>query len=238
MLNTLLESRAARTRRTSGSLASLGVHGLIIGTLVVATAKGAMPVEDEPREVTVQMTELPKPAPMPPTPSSAATPVFSASPPALGAPALSVVIDIPTSIPPIDLSRPVTNAEDFATGRRGVSSAEGGVPGGTGTVPAAGYFFEGQVEKPAMSLPGQSGPAYPDALRSAGMEGQVLAQFVVDSSGRAQLTSFTALHSDHPLFTASVKSTLARLRFLPAEVGNRRVPQLVQQTFQFTLNRE
>ena len=75
-------------------------------------------------------------------------------------------------------------------------------------------------------------------LRRAGLEGQVLAQFVVDSTGRALLDSYTALHSDHPQFTSAVKTALARLRYLPAEVGGRRVPQLVQQTFQFTLNRE
>lgn len=235
-MNTLLESRAVRTRRTSGSVVSLGVHAAIIGALVAATANATAPLSDEPREVAVQMTRLPEPVATPPAPTTSA-PVYSAASPPLGAPALSMPIVIPDVLPSIDLARPVTNAEDFATGRRGVSAAEGGVAGGTGSVPASGYFFEGQVEKPAMSLPGQSGPAYPDALRSAGREGQVLAQFVVDSAGRAQLASFTALHSDHPLFTAAVKTALARLRFLPAEVGNRRVPQLVQQTFQFTLHR-
>jgi hypothetical protein len=34
-----------------------------------------------------------------------------------------------------------------------------------------------------------------------------------------------------------VKASLARARYLPAEIDGRRVPQLVQQVFQFTLNR-
>jgi periplasmic protein TonB len=223
MLRTLPESRAIRSRRTGSSLVSLIVHSVVVGALVVLTARESARPREEPREVAVQMTALPDPPAPTPAP---------ATPPA-GAPEV-----VPTALPPIDLSRPVTSEADFASGRRGVSAAQGGVAGGSGVLPASGYFFEGQVEKPAMSLPGQTGPAYPDVLRSAGLEGQVLAQFVVDSSGRASLESFSALHSDHPLFTASVKTALSRLRFLPAEIGGRRVPQLVQQTFQFTLNRE
>lgn len=240
MLNTLIESRAVASRRTGSSVLSLVMHAGIVAVLVSLTARGVTPTREEPREVAVQMTALPEPpAPTPVTPPAGSPQVFTASaPPALGAPPLVAPVVVPNTLPPIDFSRPVTNADDFATGRRGVSAAQGGVEGGSGVLPASGYFFEGQVEKPAMALPGQAGPAYPDVLRSAGLEGQVLAQFVVDSTGRALLDSYTALHSDHPLFTAAVKTALSRLRYLPAEVGGRRVPQLVQQTFQFTLNRD
>jgi len=240
MLNTLIESRATKSRRTGSSMLSLIVHSGVVAALVVLTAREGVRPADEPREVAVQMTDLPDPpAPTQAAPPAGAPEVFTASaPPALGAPPLVAPVVVPNALPPIDLSRPVTNADDFATGRRGVSAAQGGVEGGSGVLPASGYFFEGQVEKPAMALPGQTGPAYPDVLRSAGLEGQVLAQFVVDSTGRALLDSYTALHSDHPQFTSAVKTALARLRYLPAEVGGRRVPQLVQQTFQFTLNRE
>ena len=160
--------------------------------------------------------------------------MYTNSAPALGAPALDVPIDVPTGIPPIDLSRGVTNPEDFSRGIRGVST---GIPGGNATVNTNGYFFEGQVEKPVMTLPGTAGPAFPEMLRAAGVEGQVHAEFVVDSSGSARMNTFTVLRSDHPLFTNAVRQALARMRFLPAEVGEQRVAQLVQQTFQFTLQR-
>lgn len=238
MFATLLESRARRVRRTGGGLVSLALHLGALATLVVVTARAATPPAHEDREVPVQMTDLPEPTPTPPAPRDAATPrVYRDAAPALGTPALIAPIEIPNAIPDIDLSRPVTDERDFATGRRGVTAAQGGVPGGTGLTPAAGYFFEGQVEKVAMVLPGQPGPTFPDLLRSAGIEGQVLAQFVVDSTGRAQLATFTALQSDHALFTAAVKASLSRVRYLPAEVGGKPVPQLVQQVFQFTLNR-
>ena len=85
--------------------------------------------------------------------------------------------------------------------------------------------------------PGAQGPQYPDMLRTAGIEGTVLAQFVVDTTGRAEMSTFKVLKSDNDLFSNAVKNALQRMRFLPAEVGGRKVKQLVQQPFQFSLNR-
>ena len=68
-------------------------------------------------------------------------------------------------------------------------------------------------------------------------EGTVLAQFVVDTTGRAEMNTFKVLKSDNDLFSNAVKNALQRMRFLPAEVGGRKVKQLVQQPFQFSLNR-
>jgi protein TonB len=74
-------------------------------------------------------------------------------------------------------------------------------------------------------------------LRSANVEGEVLAQFVVDTLGRAGMQTFKVLKSSHDLFTNSVKSALSNMRFYPAEVGGRKVKQLVQMPFQFTLTK-
>ena len=38
-------------------------------------------------------------------------------------------------------------------------------------------------------------------LRSANVEGEVLAQFVVDTTGRADMSTFKVLKSTHELFT-------------------------------------
>jgi protein TonB len=75
-------------------------------------------------------------------------------------------------------------------------------------------------------------------LRTAGIEGHVMAQFVVDSTGRVQLATLQVLESQHPLFTAAVRTALSRMRFLPAEAGGARVAQLVQQSFQFTVRHD
>lgn len=97
-------------------------------------------------------------------------------------------------------------------------------------------YFEFQVEKQATPLPGSPHPAYPDLLRAANVEGEVLAQFVVDTAGRAEMGSFKVLKSSHPLFTSSVKATVPAMLFSPAEIAGRKVRQLVQMPFIFGLN--
>jgi periplasmic protein TonB len=137
--------------------------------------------------------------------------------------------------PPAKPARSPTDPRVFASGRRGSS---GGVPGGTNHAPAGGdVFFDWQVEKPALMRPGTRAPVYPAPLRGAGIEGTVLAQVVVDTLGRADMTTLQVLQSEHAFFTSAVKHAIEQMRFLPAEIGERRVPQLVQQTFQFRLDR-
>ena len=65
----------------------------------------------------------------------------------------------------------------------------------------------------------------------------MLAQFVVDTSGRVESGSFKVLKSSHELFTQAVRQALPNMKFLPAEVGGRKVKQLVQQPFQFALTK-
>ncbi len=76
---------------------------------------------------------------------------------------------------------------------------------------------------------------YPPMLRSARIEGQVLAQFVVDTLGRVELESCKVLKSSHELFSWAVKQALPAMRFQPAMVGGRKVRQLVQKPYLFSL---
>ena len=98
-------------------------------------------------------------------------------------------------------------------------------------------YFEFQVEQPVAPAAGSASPRYPDLLRKAGVEGEVLAQFIVGPDGRADVSSFRVLKSDHDLFVASVRNALPMMRFKPALVGGRAVRQLVQQPFSFTMTR-
>ena len=98
-------------------------------------------------------------------------------------------------------------------------------------------YFEFQVEKPVVGAPGSSQPRYPDILRQAGVEGEVLAMFVVDTTGKVEAGSFKVLKSTHDLFAQSVRTALPGMRFIPAEVGGRKVKQLVQQPFTFAITR-
>jgi protein TonB len=65
----------------------------------------------------------------------------------------------------------------------------------------------------------------------------VLAQFVVDTTGRYESGTFKVLKSSNEQFTNAVKSALPRMKFYPAEVGGRKVKQLVQQPFTFSLQK-
>jgi TonB family protein len=132
----------------------------------------------------------------------------------------------------------------FACSLRSDSVTGPGSPGATRTATANGApkrvtdsmtFVEFQVEKPAQPVPGNAGPRYPDLLRNAGVDGQVVAQFVVDTSGRPDMLTFRVVKSTHDLFTASVRATLPNIRFYPAEVGNRKVKQLIQMPFDFSM---
>jgi protein TonB len=95
-------------------------------------------------------------------------------------------------------------------------------------------YFEFQVEKRVAALPGNPAPRYPDVLRAAQVEGQVLSQFVVDTAGRADTATFKVIKSAHDLFTMAVKRNLPLMEFSPAEVNGRKVKQLVQMSFMFS----
>jgi TonB family protein len=99
-------------------------------------------------------------------------------------------------------------------------------------------FFEFQVEKQAKPLPDNPPARYPDVLRAAGVEGEVLAQFVLNPDGTPDMNTFKVLKSTHDLFTESVKASLPTMRFEPATVGGHAVRQLIQMPFQFSLSKE
>ena len=121
----------------------------------------------------------------------------------------------------------------FDPNRTSIASQPTGTPNVSGDAPLTANV----VEKAVVALPGTATPRYPSMLQSAGVDGQVRAQFVVDTLGRVEQGSFRALESTHDLFAAAVREALARARFTPAEVGGRKVRQLVEQTFNFSITR-
>jgi TonB family protein len=98
-------------------------------------------------------------------------------------------------------------------------------------------FIDFQVEQEAQLLPNGPSPRYPDSLRAANVQGEVVAQFVVDTTGRADTTTFKVLNGAHPMFAASVRSALPQMKFTPAQVGGRKVKQLMEMPFQFSLSK-
>jgi len=119
----------------------------------------------------------------------------------------------------------------------GVTSPKPEVATRSATADTNQPYFEFQATKLARQIPGTGTMRYPDLLRMANVEGEVLAQFVVDREGRVEPNSFKVLKSNHDLFTQAVKMALPDMRFYPAEVKGVRVKQLVQQPFTFGLGR-
>ena len=72
-------------------------------------------------------------------------------------------------------------------------------------------------------------------MRLAKVEGEVLAQFIVNEDGKVDRDSFKVLKSTHPLFVESIENVLGQMRFNPALVGGRPIRQLVQMPFTFSL---
>ena len=105
------------------------------------------------------------------------------------------------------------------------------------TSPPTGAFFEFQVDQQVRQLPGLGSLRYPDAMRTANREGEVLTQFVVDEHGVVDLSTFKVLKSSEPAFTDAVRQALPTMRFTPARVKGKAVKQVVQQPFTFSLSR-
>jgi TonB family protein len=103
--------------------------------------------------------------------------------------------------------------------------------------PATTTFFEFQVDEPVV-LRAIVPPRYPAALKSAGIGGEVSAQYVVDETGRINMRTFKVLKSSDPQFTAAVKEVLPKWRLDPATRQGRKVRQLVQQSFVFGVPRD
>lgn len=98
---------------------------------------------------------------------------------------------------------------------------------------AQGVYLEYQVEHPVMAAPGSPSPRYPDILKQAGVSGEVIASFVVDTTGIADVGSLKVIKSSHALFVDVVAAALPDMRFVPALVGGRKVRQLVMEPFVF-----
>jgi periplasmic protein TonB len=234
MFNQLIESKRKKKGSPGTTVFSIGLHAGLIGLAVWATANAAIQSE-KPKAEKIEFVQVKKDEPPPPkkdVPPPPPKDVTVAPPPPKGFQVLQAPPIVPVKIPDIDLSKKVTNEADFS-GRGVAGGVAKGVVGGTGPVSDTQTYFEYQVEKAAAMASGSAQPSYPETLRSAGIEGEVDAQFVVDTTGRG--TDLKIIKATNELFASAVKSAFPRMRFHPAEIGGKKVKQLVQQPFTFTI---
>src|SRR5687768_464010 len=267
MFTTLIESKPKKQRKTAGTAASVALHLGILVFAVVATANARSDALERTREEKLNYVEVkkeapkpdePKPKPKPEepkpkepepvrkaaTPSAPEVPRVEAPAPPKGFQVIQAPVNIPVSIPKIDLSAAVTNESDFS-GKGVAGGSSKGVEGGTGDADSKGTgvaplsnqpYFEFQVEEAASPSGGNPAPQYPESERSSGATGRVVVQFVVGANGRVEPGSIKVLESSSPAFAAAVREVLPRHRFAPAKIGGKAVRQIVQQPFVFRLN--
>jgi protein TonB len=225
MLDRLLESKGRRSRSPTGVATSVTAHIAIIVIAVHATA------QSRPRPMPVQrlviVPYVPKAQPSEPRQRQA---THSSTIPLPANRYVPIVID--SKLPPLDfVPASLTSPTDFTN----VRTIVGGSDQSAAPRSLTGTYNADQVERQVTLLSGAAMPRYPEALRIAGVEGRVIAQFTVDERGLVESDSVRFVQSDNALFEASVRDVLKRMRFTPAEIGGRKVRQLVQMPFVFTI---
>jgi periplasmic protein TonB len=228
MLETLLESKSKRERSAGGAIVSVTAHTALIAAALYATAQARV----QPAEFaeTVRAVYFPRD----PLPVRSASPTMSHRD-FEGHRLVFVAPDVDIKVPSVDISDVVSKPGDFSPGTIASPGSDVGQDSG-GSSPRAPFRAD-QVEKQVGVIPGSAAPRYPEVLRSSGVEGRVVAEFVVDELGRAEEGSVRFVRSDNQLFEDAVRVALRRMRFIPAEVGGVKVRQLVQMPFVFTLSR-
>jgi len=234
MLTTLIESKRTRSRSRGAAAVSVMTHAVLVTLVAAVTAHASdrTPAMQPEHRTVIYVDPAQRVRPEQhraetPRTDAPSRPVL----PTLPRTHVDVPRTIPTGIPPVDLSLPPIDPSQFSIGAA-TSSAASGVDG-TASGDGTGALSVWQVDRAVAALPGNPKPAYPSMLQSGRVEGEVVAQFVVDTTGRVDMSTFRALQATNELFVSSVRRALAEWKFRPAEADGRRVEQLVEMPLVF-----
>lgn len=212
-----------KTTPVSSAVFSLVAHALLIGAAIGATKRSA---ELASEWIENRAYYLPPPNRTPAQSESRETLQYIAlAPEGLGSGAGGV--DVGGDHRPTGALSP--SVGDL--GRDLTSSAEAAPLPGMDSV-----FSELEVDSTVTRYPGSAAPAYPVSMLKQSIQGSVITQYVVDTTGFADTASLHVLRSTHEDFTAAVRAALPYMRFTPAKVGARHVRQLVEQEFSFKID--
>lgn len=229
MFENLIESKRKKKNTLAQQVVSLVLHVLLIFGAVKATQGAAEAIKEIAVDTTMVFLKPPE-APPPPPPDV----IVSANPPPQGFQVVAPPENIPTEIPPVNLNERF-DPKDF-TGK-GVEGGIGtGVVGGTGPVLDGQVFLAAEVdETPQVENAAACQPKYPPVMQSAGIPGKVVAQFVVNTDGRVDQSTFKVVNSTHKSFEDPAKEALFKCAFKPGKSHGQPVRVLVQQAMSFKL---
>lgn len=229
MFDTLIESnkKGSHAGGVGSGIFSVVLHIVFVSAAVYATLQAGEAVEEERQvDVTLQVQQAKQQeqkqeeaAPVPQQVKGFQT------------------LAIPTSIP-VDIPPPSTqefNPADFS----GVG-IEGGIARGQteerAVIRQDQPYLEAVVEERPERI--SSPPArYPDILRQAGIEGRVLVEVVIDTSGHAERGSLRILSSTHQLFEGPAREVVQNSLYSPGRIQGRPVRVRVQVPINFSIAR-
>ena len=244
MFDVLVASGAHLELRPRWVTTSVLTHALIVTLAVMATQAvlDAPSVTAPDPAILLFVPKPPAPPPPPEVKRESPPSVVVAEPPPKGFQTVAALTDIPKVIPPVDLSQRPLDPRDF-TGRGVEGGVAEGVVGGAGRVDPGGELdaiYEATTNderfEPAI-LVLQPAPRYPGSLEALGIEGQVIVEFVIDTTGRVQPPSIRIIESTHPDFEAAARAAVAGAIFRPAHLSAHAVRQLTRQSIRFVTTR-
>jgi periplasmic protein TonB len=224
VFDTLIVSKPQKRgfkNRLGGQTFSIVMHALLIYLAIEATLGAGLKNQEQAADTNMVYLKQEEQKPQEPAPPP---------PPPKGFQTLMAPVNIPTSIPPINLNQ-TFDPRDFS----GVGVELGTAKGvETGPVDLTQVFVEAVVDEPPerISFPP---PEYPRMLQEAHIEGQVVLEAVIDTTGHAEPNSIKVISSTNRAFEAPAKDALRRALFRPGRVRGQPVRVLVHLPIRFVI---
>lgn len=228
MFQTLVASTAPRQSRAGQLVTAVVVHAAIIAGAVTATESLSPYSSPAAPDTSLLFVASPPPTALPLEPRRPEAPALPGAPVLALPEQLEVAQPIPSAFntsqaPAADWIRTLTTGDPVPTGTSAPDS--GNRPTGEPLQPI-------ETDRPPAPLE-LVAPRYPPALAQAGITGRVVAQFVVDTSGRVEPASIVILETAHSDFVAPVREALGRAAFRPGLFRGAPVRVLVRQSIAF-----
>jgi len=207
-------------------LTSLALHtGLFM--LAALGTQAPPPVPDALRDTTIFFpTDPAPPRPGPPSPPS---------PPGRPGFSLPAVLQLPVTIPLPDVVAPGLAPAPWADPWPGIP----GVPGDTNRAAPglSGSPFDARVVEEPPALLSHPAPRYPEVLRQAGIEGDVMVEAVLDTLGHVEPGSLRVVRGAHALLDAEAVTVVSGSLYRPGRMGAHAVRVRIQVPVRFALRR-
>jgi outer membrane biosynthesis protein TonB len=222
MLRLLLESNTRGFQFRQGALVSLVTHSLLIGASIFATREGRTAAIEEAQEKVTFLVPMNHTTSPPPREESVQF-LREGEKAGSGGFEEKIVDKAATrEAPVLGKGKEEGKPEEVA---------EPEVPNAVFDTIATAVDVDSMVTR----YPDSAAPMYPPKLLEMKVEGGAYVQFVVDTLGLADTLSFRVISATHPEFAQSVRDALPGMRFHPAILRSRKVPQLVEQPFMFKI---